>query len=163
MSDASRPKRKAIPVAVKLESVLRLDGKCPHCSERLGDLKGLNFDHRPALINRSVNEAGTDYVPPQLDPEFIEPMHIDCHKQRTFGPGGEKRITTAGSDIGIRDKVDRLSEGADEFRRMLMAKGKPSKPTTGQHRCPGGLPRKGPQRSATRQSPKTKIAYRPRP
>lgn len=162
-----RPKRKAIPDKVKLKVVLlaveRNQGRCPHCKQHLGELSGLNFDHRPALINRAVNEAGTDYVPAQLDPEFIEPLHIDCHKVRTFGPGGEKRITTAGSDIHTRDKTDRLSEANGEFCRVVLAKSKPKRPCAGQHRTPGGLPRKGPQRSASKKSSKLKIAYRPKP
>jgi 5-methylcytosine-specific restriction endonuclease McrA len=106
-----RPKRKAIPDRIKLEVVLRQDGRCPHCGERLGPLTGLNFDHRPAIINRDVNEDGTDYVPPQLDPEFIQAVHeVPCHRERTIGRGGEKRTTVAGSDIHIRDKTKRLVE-----------------------------------------------------
>lgn len=105
-----RPKRKAIPDAVKLRAVLRVEGRCRQCGERLGDLSGLQFDHRPAIINRPVNEDGTDYVPAQLDPEFIEPLHIDCHDIRTNGPGGEKRITTAGSDKHVAAKTKRLAE-----------------------------------------------------
>lgn len=112
-----RPKRKAIPDAVKLRAVLRVEGRCPHCGERLGDLAGLQFDHRPALINRDVAEDGGDYVPAQLDPEFIEPLHVKCHDIRTNGPGGEKRITTAGSDKHTRDKTRRLAErGARQSR-----------------------------------------------
>lgn len=108
---AERPKRKAIPDRIKLEVVLHQNGLCPHCGERLGALKDLNFDHRPAIINRDVNAAGTDYVPAQLDPEFIQAIHIlPCHRERTIGRGGEKRTTTAGSDIGIRDKTKRLVE-----------------------------------------------------
>jgi hypothetical protein len=163
MTDLARPKRKAIPVMVKLESVLLHDSTCPHCQKKLGDLKGLNFDHRPALINRPVSDDGTDYVPPQLDPEFIEPMHIDCHKVRTFGPGGQKRVTTAGSDLHTRDKVVRLSDEAEEFRKALLSKAQPKKPGAGQNRTPGGLPRNKPQRSATTRPSKLKIAYRPRP
>lgn len=120
MSD--RPKRKAIPDKVKLEVVLQQDGRCPFCEERLGPLTGLNFDHRPAIINRDVNEAGTDYVPPQLDPGHIQAVHVDCHKQRTFGPGGEKRITTAGSDTHIRDKTRYLAAGHAEFISRILAK-----------------------------------------
>jgi hypothetical protein len=109
-----RPKRKAIPDRIKLQVVLRQDGRCPHCGERLGPLSGLNFDHRPAIINRPVNEDDTDYVPPQLDPEYIEAIHeLPCHRERTIGRGGEKRITTAGSDIGIRDKTRRLVEARE--------------------------------------------------
>lgn len=117
-----RPKRKAIPDKVKLEVVLQQDGKCPICKERLGDLKGLNFDHRPAIINREVNEAGTDYIPPQLDPGHLQAVHADCHKSRTFGPGGEKRITTAGSDTHIRDKTRDLAAKHSEFISRILAK-----------------------------------------
>lgn len=126
---ADRPKRKAIPDKVKLEVVLRQEGRCPACGERLGLLSGLNFDHRPAIINRPVNEDGTDYVPPQLDPEHIEAIHIKpCHDVRTNGPGGEKRITTAGSDKHIARKNDRLQEAQAEFRERLLAKGEPRDP-----------------------------------
>jgi hypothetical protein len=106
-----RPKRKAIPDRIKLEVVLRQDGRCTHCGERLGTLAVTQFDHRPSIINRDVNEDGTDYVPPQLDPEHIEAIHgVPCHRERTVGRGGEKRTTVAGSDIHIRDKTRRLVE-----------------------------------------------------
>jgi hypothetical protein len=112
---ADRPKRKNIPDKIRLEVVLMQDGRCPHCKERLGPLSGLNFDHRPAIINREVNEAGTDYIPPQLDPEYIQAIHeIPCHRERTIGPGGERRTTVAGSDIHIRDKIKRLERKRKE-------------------------------------------------
>lgn len=108
---SERPKRKAIPDRIKLEAVLAQDGLCAHCKQRLGRLADIEFDHRPALVNRDVNEAGTDYVPPQLDPEFIQAVHeVPCHRERTIGRGGEKRTTVAGSDIHIRDKTKRLVE-----------------------------------------------------
>lgn len=106
-----RPKRKAIPDRIKLESVLAQDGLCAHCKQRLGRLADIEFDHRPALVNRDVNDAGTDYVPAQLDPGFIQAVHaVPCHRERTIGRGGEKRTTVAGSDIHIRDKTKRLVE-----------------------------------------------------
>ena len=104
-----RPKRKAISDRIKLQAVLAQDGLCAHCKQRLGKLTEIQFDHRPAIINRDVNEAGTDYVPAQLDPEFIQAVHaVPCHRERTIGRGGEKRTTVAGSDIHIRDKTKRL-------------------------------------------------------
>jgi hypothetical protein len=141
MSD--RPKRKAIPDAVKLEAVLRVNGRCPQCGERLGALKGLQFDHRPALINRDVAEDGTDYVPGQLDPDFIEPLHVKCHDIRTNGPGGEKRITTAGSDKHTRDKTRRLAErGAPQARSAPTAAEEPAEtlPPAGKPRPSGFSP-----------------------
>lgn len=109
MSD--RPKRKQPPIKLKLEVVLAQNSLCKHCGERLGKLEEIHFDHRPALINREVNAEGTDYIPPQLDPEYLHAIHkTPCHKVRTAGPGGEKRITTAGSDIHTRDKTRRLRD-----------------------------------------------------
>lgn len=105
-----RPRKKAIPDKVKLLSVLRHGGCCVDCHEKLQDVADVQFDHRPAVINRPVNEDGTDYVPAQLDPEFIYPRCISCHDKRTNGPGGEKRITTAGSDKHIAAKTRRLAE-----------------------------------------------------
>lgn len=57
-----------------------------------------------------MNAVGTDYDPPQNDPDFIEALHTDCHQQRTTGrkPGAERTITTKGSDIYLKSKFARL-------------------------------------------------------
>lgn len=123
-----RPKRKAIPDKTKLEVVIRQEGKCKACGNKLFELKDTRFDHRPALVNRNVALDNLDYDPPQLDPNFIEALHVDCHDKRTFGPGGEKRITVAGSDLHIRDKTRNLQQQQKEYRDRLLAKdrGEPS-------------------------------------
>jgi len=106
-----RPKRKAIPAAVKRQV---LDRQIHHCDEcRVIFIVGdkVEFDHRPALIMRPVNAAGTDYDPPQNDPNFIEAVHkTPCHLKRTVGrqPGAEKTVTTKGSDVWLKKKFDRL-------------------------------------------------------
>lgn len=130
VNEDERPRRKAVPDKLKLFLVLRQGARCADCGHKLvpGEIQ---YDHRPALINRDVNEEGTDYVPAQLDPEYLQALHNDCHDVRTFGPGGEKRITTAGSDIGVRDKVTRLQEQQEriaETRRRILA---PSDPEAG--------------------------------
>lgn len=118
-----RPRRKAIPDKIKLQVVLRQGGLCKHCGHKLEGLETVNFDHRPAIINRDVNEDRTDYLPAQLDPEYIEAIHISpCHDVRTNGPGGEKRITTAGSDKHTRDKNRRLAQEHQNFRALTQAK-----------------------------------------
>ena len=71
----------------------------------------IEFDHRPAIIMRPVNEAGDDYVPAQNDSRFIDALHASpCHLKRTIGraPGAEKTVTTIGSDIWLKKKFDRL-------------------------------------------------------
>lgn len=74
------------------------------------------YDHRPPLFLREVNAEGTDYVPPQNDPHFIEALHKDCHLKRTVGRvvGAEKTVTTKGSDSWLRKKFNRLAREMNE-------------------------------------------------
>ncbi|WP_293857376.1 hypothetical protein [uncultured Alsobacter sp.] len=121
----TKERRKAIPTVVKLQVVLAQDGKCRACGERLGDLAGLNFDHRPPLVSRPWLAETCDYDPPQNDPAHIEALHVDCHAARTFGPGGEKRITTRGGDIHEYRRADRISNKHAEFQRRLLEPDQP--------------------------------------
>ena len=114
--------RKAIPIKVKFEATVGQNGRCPKCTEKLGDWEETDFDHNPALTLRPWDEVAQDFIPPQLDPQFIEASHKDCHKIKTFGRGGEKRITTRGSDIGERKRVRDLTNSEREFRARLLAK-----------------------------------------
>lgn len=137
--DHPRPRRKTIPDRLKLEIVLRQDGKCKDCGKRLGELKDIQIDHRPSLINRNLSEDKSDYDPPQLDIEFLNALHIHCHDIRTNGIGGERRITTAGSDKHIRDKTKALQEQQAEYRRNLLAKDRgeePPKPKKAKYQWP---------------------------
>lgn len=111
-----RPKRKAIPPRIKAEVFIRQKGYCAECHKFIYD--PAEYDHRPAIILRPVNSAGTDYVPPQNDPSHIEALHADCHQKRTTGrkPGAERTVTTKGSDIGLKSKFNRL-EGRLKPRR----------------------------------------------
>lgn len=133
----------------KLKIMVR-QARCPLCNEKLGALDETEFDHAQALVN-----GGDDTI------ENLRAVHVDCHKVKTFGRGGERRVTTAGGDLHTRDKVARLAEETDEFRRAVLSKGKPKKASADPTRTPGGLPRKKPQRSATTRPAKSKIAYRP--
>jgi len=59
---------------------------------------------------RKVNVDGTDYEPPQLDPKYIEALHVPCHQKRTTGrpPGAERTATVKGSDVWLAKKFRRL-------------------------------------------------------
>lgn len=110
---SERPKRKAIPDRVKLIAALR----------RMGlQITEVQFDHNPALELRPVNPNTGDTIPPANDPDHIDMLLLVEHKEKTFGRGGEKRITTAGSDIGNIRKMQRLSDEQEEFRRRMLAK-----------------------------------------
>lgn len=114
----TRPKRKAIPTSVKCDVLRRQRAHCAECKQPLWPSDPTEYDHRPAIILRSVNSAGTDYVPPQLDPDYIEALHADCHQKRTTGrkPGAARTVTTKGSDAHLAAKFRRI-EGKNKPRR----------------------------------------------
>lgn len=111
--EGRRPKRKAIPDRVKLIAALR----------RMGlTITEVQFDHNPALWLRPINPLTGDTIPPANDPDHIDMLLLVEHKTKTFGRGGDKRITTAGSDIGNISKTRRVSADHEEFRRRMLAK-----------------------------------------
>ncbi len=105
----NRPRRKAIPKAVKMD-VLRCQMLlCAKCWQpMLAD--EIEFDHYPALVLRCLNASGTDYEPPQNDPDYIRGLHRACHLQKTTGRaiGAARTVTSKGSDIGLAAKFRRL-------------------------------------------------------
>ena len=119
----SRPKRKAIPNLVRIAVGNRQDGRCAECGELIFGYT--EYDHRPSLVMRPVKADGTDYDPPQLDPNFIDALHADCHQKRTTGRaiGASRTVTTKGSDIWLKTKFARLERkkrleaAADEVLR----------------------------------------------
>lgn len=118
MSD--RPKvRKAIPDRVKLQAALRRFGLTT---------KDVQFDHNPALELRPYNALTGDTIPPANDPGHIDMLLVDEHKVKTFGRGGEKRISTADGDIGKIAKVRRITAAQEEARRRMLAKDEGEEP-----------------------------------
>ncbi|MCO5730147.1 hypothetical protein [Rhizobium sp. SSA_523] len=115
----ARPKRKAIPDRVKLIAALR----------RIGlTITEVQFDHNPALELRPVNPHTGDTIPPANDPDHIDMLLLVEHKEKTFGRGGEKRATTADSDIGRIAKVRRLTKKQEEMRQRMLARSQGEKP-----------------------------------
>lgn len=131
--------RKAIPSAVKIQSLLnyiclRVDPPRPEggpvhicppivpswCAE------DIQFDHSPALTNRPYDTDARDFIPPQNDPQFITPLLKKDHLYKTVGrkPDAEKTVTTRGSDVGERSRIQdiRASE-AVHLARIAAKKG----------------------------------------
>lgn len=106
-------RRKTIPWKVKCEAALRALGLT---------IREVNFDHEPALALREWDERAQDTIPPANDPDFIRILLVADHKAKTFGRGGEKRVTTLGSDIHAIAKARRLSKEQEEFRRRLLSR-----------------------------------------
>lgn len=106
----TRPKRKTIPIAVKSQVLERQNHHCADCGGIFLEGEKIEYDHRPAIVMRAVNVEGTDYHPPQNDPDFIDALHKACHLHRTVGriPGAEKTITTKGSDAHLAAKFRKI-------------------------------------------------------
>lgn len=106
---SERPKRKAIPLRVKLDAALIALGLDPKATE---------FDHDPALGLRPVNADGDDFDPPQLDPRHIVPRGCADHRTKTTGtPPGQKVVTVANGDQHKIAKAKRLED--DRIRRPI--------------------------------------------
>ena len=114
--------RKAIPVAVKLDVVIRQEGRCKACGERLGVLADTEFDHTPAIQLRTWDEAAQDTVPTANDPDYIEAKHADCHQAKTTGRRGTSKLNAIDGDAQRIAKLRRMEERRqEEFRRKLLA------------------------------------------
>jgi hypothetical protein len=105
--------RKNIPLSIKLAVALRM----------LGFAKGqrVDFDHDPALGLRPWDVEKQDFIPPQLDADFIVIRTTPDHSIKTNGNGA----TSYGSDKHAIAKINRVSEAEEAFRRRLLAKADP--------------------------------------
>ena len=117
--------RRAIPLSVKIKVVLRCEGKCSACGQRLGELEDVEFDHVPALQLRGWDPVQQDTIPGCNDPAAIEAKHADCHAQKTSGRKGESKLSKVGGDTSEIAKLRRLSRKAEEFRSKILAKDDP--------------------------------------
>lgn len=116
--------RPAIPVRIKLDVVIRQEGKCScGCGKKLGTLKETNFDHDPplALRQRLVGTDGTflDYLPSPNDPRYITAMRVECHHKKTNGTAA----TSYGSDKHEINKANRIAEGVRKRRGKIRSRG----------------------------------------
>ncbi len=115
--------RRRIPIGVKLHSALLLLG---YSDEQIAS--GIQWDHFPAITLRSFDEATGQLVPAVNDPHYIRPLLKPAHDVKTFGPGGERRITSAGGDIHAAAHTRRLGRKEAEFRARLLAKATGTEP-----------------------------------
>lgn len=106
--------RKDPPLSVKLAVALRM----------LGFTKNdqVQYDHDPALGLRDWDEEKQDFIPPQLDPEFIVIRTKAVHRTKSSGRKGEGKVTSYGSDAHAIAKIDRLEKDQAAFRSKLLAK-----------------------------------------
>lgn len=126
-----RPKRKDIPAKAKAAVLERQNHHCAGCKNIFTADDKIEFDHRPALVLRVINEFGNDYVPPMNDPAWIDALHNHCHLRRTVGrlPGAERTITTKGSDAHLAAKFRKLEGRNKPVRKsQIQSRGFPKGP-----------------------------------
>jgi hypothetical protein len=93
--------RKTVPLSIKLEAALLQLGLDP---------KACHLDHDPALALRPLNEAGTDFDPPQHDPRYMRWVSTSDHSRKTTGRKGESKLSISGGDQQKIAKVKRLEK-----------------------------------------------------
>lgn len=106
-------RRKHIPLKAQLHAALLQLGFEPNQVE---------LDHTPALVLRDWDDEAQDTVPPASDPRYLIWRPKAEHAAKTFGSGGEKRITSAGGDIHAAAHVRRIGRRETEFRAALLRK-----------------------------------------
>lgn len=106
-----------IPLGVKLHACLILLG---FTDEEISG--GIQWDHEPALALRFVNPETGEMEPHPNDPRFLRPLANQDHRFKTNGRRGEKRVTSAGSDLHKAAKMRRLSAEQTEMQRRLLEK-----------------------------------------
>lgn len=107
---STKTKRKPLSAAIKLAAIFyHNDIECPICGNFIKSTDRIQFDHRLALAL-----GGAD------DETNLEPVHLDCHKRKTFG----NKATTLNSDIHAIAKVNRIAKGGKKRRGPKM-KGRP--------------------------------------
>ncbi|WP_298962495.1 hypothetical protein [uncultured Methylobacterium sp.] len=115
--------RKSIPCDVKVDVVVRQDGRCASCGERLGTLRETQFDHEPALQLRAFDPDANDTIPPANDPEALKGKHKLCHLVKTTGRKGESDKNAIHGDVAEIHRLRRLTQQREEFQRRVLAKG----------------------------------------
>lgn len=102
------PRRKAVPLSTQVLVLLRMLGM-QGCK--------INWSHEPALGLRAINDAGTDYDPPQLDPNYIVARPKEDHDRITFKNNGTGR-----GDLTAIAHVKRTARRKTEHDTIMIAK-----------------------------------------
>lgn len=150
MSKPTEPRR-AVPMKLQRDRALAL---AADLMRKLGMVPvdaepEFELDHDPALCLRPVDPKTGQHIPPQHEPSCLIWRTKEAHDRKTNGPGGERRITTAGSDKHLKDKLGRLSEAHIETRQKLLSVEPRAPKPPGKIRSAGFAPPKEKRRPAT--------------
>lgn len=81
-------------------------------------------EHDPALQNREygLKDGKWCYTPDANDPRYLKLWRRECHDKKTHGKGGERRITTKGSDNHTGRRTKNLKVAHEKFQAKMRAK-----------------------------------------
>lgn len=116
-------RRPHMPLSVKLHACLLALG---FTDEEIAG--GLEWDHEPPLALRFKDPGTGELVPHPNDPHYIRPLRKLDHKVKTSGRRGEKRVTSAGSDVHAIARSRRLVEAEKAHSESMAAKANGEKP-----------------------------------
>ena len=112
--------RRPIPTWVKLQALYNaaIDEALP----RKLNVRDLQFDHQPALLERPFDTEINDFIPAQNDPDHIVPLLRADQLKKTTGskPGAERKVHNRGSDRGEASHV-KLVRGTQEMHEIKLA------------------------------------------
>lgn len=150
MSKPAEPRR---AVSMKLQRDLAL-AQLADAMRQLGMIPvdatpEFELDHDPALCLRPIDPETGQHIPPQHEPSCLIWRTKEAHDRKTNGPGGERRVTTAGSDKHLKSKIDRLSEAHVETRKKLLSVEPPPPRPPSRMQGAGFSPPKDKRRPAT--------------
>jgi hypothetical protein len=109
--------RPATKPQTKLQVAINQGGRCKATGKKLGDVKGVRFDHRPALWERPYDPEKNDTVPSVNDPKFIDAILHEKHTRRTFKDNGSGR-----GDVSAAAHVRRVSRIHAEHKQAMAEK-----------------------------------------
>lgn len=128
--DRPRPKRRAVPIPVKRIVVKRQGGICPcGCGQAVSEKPRTNtvFDHVPALRQRDINKAGTDYDPPQHSADHLDAVCKAESDRRTFrgrGAAGRSDATENARERKREKERAGIEKPKRQWAKRKMGKGR---------------------------------------
>lgn len=132
--------RPATRNTAKLQVLIDQEGKCKITGDKLGLIKDVRFDHRPAVSQRLFDPVANDTVPSIHDPKFLDAIKSASHDRLTFKNNGSGR-----GDVTAAAHVKNGAKAHQEHRQRVAQRecGQHYEPKGTIPSRPNGFPPKG--------------------
>lgn len=93
MAEPEQPKPRRRQPGKRLKEAIfaRQAGRCYLSGAPLGSIWDCEWHHIPGLATRPIREDGKDYIPAQLDPDYLFAVARQPHDVSTNGPDVEQK------------------------------------------------------------------------